>query len=515
MALGAVVALGAISCSAEDSPTTGEGNNPSGAGDAAADDGDGPGDEPDDGVAPPSGGGKIDASGSKVDGGAKSDASKPPASGDKDAGTPKPGTKDGGGTPKPGAKDAGPDDVDEPPTDDEGGGGPLVNGRINLAIAPGEPLDRTKSDAHPSAGYMPPTGWNWYNVEGAKCRDGSPMGIFAHFGEDPEKLFIYFEGGGACANPGFCTLNPDNVSEQFLSGGESAVASLVILPQPQAPNGTGVFDLANADNPFKGWSQVFIPYCTGDVYSGTRTGVMIEGVAEPQNFYGAANTKKIIARLAATFKKDLKRFVAGGSSAGGFGAGINFGAIQDTFPEALGSALLDASPPFTNDFMPTCLQKRWRETWGIDDNYPADCGEQCRNAEGGNLFQIVDYWREKYPKCNVALISGIHDEIIRLFYSLGNDDCGAYGGDPTGLFIGTLGDTYPPDKFKMGLEQLRSKYVDSKQLSTYYMDGFPNSTAHQTLFRPRFYENAAGGDKPTIAEFIKQWVDGEMTQVGP
>jgi len=494
LALGAAVTLGAAGCSSDDKPSSSSGD------DAADGDGDNADNsDTEDGDKTPTGGGKIDGGG-KLDSGFKPDGGTPSTGGNKDGGKPQV-SGDGGG--------------DAPQTGNQGNGGPPVNGRVNLAIAPGTALDRAKGDTHPSAGFAPPMGWNYYNIEGAKCRDGSQMGIFAHFGEDPEKLFVYFEGGGACANPGFCDLNPKNINEQFLTGGESAVASLVILPAPQSPNGTGVFDLANENNPFKGWSQIYIPYCTGDVYSGTRTGVTIEGVAEKQNFYGADNTKKIIARLAATFKKDLKRFVAGGSSAGGFGAGINFGAIQDTFSDAFGSVLLDASPPFTNDFMPTCLQKRWRDTWGIDGNFPSDCGEQCRNAEGGNLFQIVDYWREKYPKTNVALISGIHDEIIRLFYSLGNDSCKDYQADPPSLFIGTLGDTYPPDKFKMGLEQLRTKYIDSKQLATYYMDGFPNSTAHQSLFRARFYENAAGADKPTVAAFIKQWIDGAMTQVGP
>jgi hypothetical protein len=394
---------------------------------------------------------------------------------------------------------------------------PTVDGFANLAITPGAPFDKGKGDAHPSAGFTPPMGWTWYDIEGAKCRDGSPFGVFVHWGEDPQKLLIYFEGGGACANPGFCRLNQDNVSEQFLTGGESAIASLFILPVPQAPSGAGVFDLQHPDNPFKGWNQVFVPYCTGDVYAGTRTGVVIEGVSEPQNFYGGSNVKKLIARLAATFKKDVKRFVASGSSAGGYGAGINFGYLQDTFREASGSVILDASPPLTNDYVPSCLQKRWRDTWGIDAHYPPDCTEECRDDSGGNLFGIVDYWRRKYDvgQGTVSLISGVHDEIIRLFFSLGNDDCANYQGEPEALFIGSIGQTYSPDKFEDGLQQLRTKYVDTKRVATYYMAGFPNATAHQTLFRARFYEHAAGADKPTIAEFIKQFIDGAMTQVGP
>jgi Pectinacetylesterase len=389
----------------------------------------------------------------------------------------------------------------------------IVDSYVKLDIAATTAFDQGQADKHPFDAASP-TGWSWYNIDGAKCRDGSQFGVYVHWGDDPKKLFIYFEGGGACANPGFCDLNPKNVGEQFLTGGESAVGSLFLVAAPQGPNGQGTFDLANPNNPVKGWSQVWIPYCTGDVHAGTKTNATIEGVATPQSFFGNDNVKKVIGRMKATFP-NITRFVAAGSSAGGYGAGIHFGNIQDTFRNALGSALLDASPPFINDYVPVCLQKRWRDSWGVDAAFPSDCGEQCRSADGGNLFQIVDYWRTKYPSAKVALISGIHDEIIRLFFSLGNDDCSNYQADPPSLFIGTLGLTYSPDKFAMGLEQLRTKYKDTNQLGTYYMDGLPNGTAHQCLFRNRLYEKAAGEGKPTIAEFLKTWIGGEMQQVGP
>ena len=394
----------------------------------------------------------------------------------------------------------------------------VIDGKyVNLAVQLGTPFDPAKSDTHPMADYKPPTGWNWYNIEGAKCRDGSQMGIMVHWAMPAStKLFIYFEGGGACANPGFCDLNPVNVNQQFLSGGESAVASLVILDQPQAPTGDGIFDLTNKDNPYKDWNQVYIPYCTGDVHFGAAPEGKIDGVTGTQMFVGAKNTQLIIARVAATFA-DTDRFIAGGSSAGGYGAGLNFGMIQDTLgAKAFGTVILDASPPFSNEYAPVCLQKRWRESWNLDANIPSDCGEMCKSADGGNLFNIVDYWRAKYPNTRVALISGIHDEIIRLFFSLGNNDCADYATDPPSLFIGSAGQTYDPDKFNAGLMDLRKRYVDTKQLATYYMDGLPNGTAHQCLFRPRVYEEAAAGEgKDTIATFLTNFTDGKMTQVGP
>ena len=491
--LGSLLVVSSVHCGSEE-PSTEKSDASVGAGD---DDDDEPAD--DDPDSPPTG--RTDASRPRVDSGR----------GTNDAGSDTPARNDAGGTKNDGGgtKNDGGEGVERP--DDL----KPVNGFVNLAIKPGAALDRAKGDTHPSSGFTAPAGWNWYNIEGAKCRDGSQNGMFVRFVEGSKKLFIYFEGGGACSNPGFCRLNPININQQFLTGGESALASLIILPVPQAPNGAGVFDTANANNPFKDWNQVYIPYCSGDVHFGSQPDGTVPGVSGKQMFLGAENTKRMVARLAGTFT-DLERFVVGGSSAGAFGAGLNYGMVQDTFgPKVPGMALLDAGPPFRNMYIPVCLQKIWRETWNLDANLPSDCGELCKSPEGGNLMSIVDYWRKKYKDARVALVSGIHDEIIRLFFALGDNDCKDIMADPEALFIGTIGQTYDPEKFKQGLLDLRMAHGDSGQFASYYMDGFPNATAHQCLFRPRFYEEAAGPGTPTIAAWVTKFLAGEMTHVGP
>lgn len=386
----------------------------------------------------------------------------------------------------------------------------------NLAVAPGTPFDKAKGDTHPKAGFTPPAGWSWYNIQGAKCRDGSQFGVMAHWSESESKsLFIYFEGGGACANPGFCDLNPADVSHQFPGRGQVAIVSTSLEENPQSPGAEGIFNFGEAKNPYKDWNFIYIPYCTGDVHFGGQPNGKISGVSGTLNFSGAANSKAVVARALATWP-DTTRFIAGGSSAGGYGAGLNYGVIQDSFANAEGSAILDASPPFNNTYAPICLQKRWREAWDLDANIPTDCGTQCKSADGGNLFNIVDYWRAKYPKAHIALISGINDEIIRLFFSLGNNNCAEYQTlDPVLGFIGSLGQTYDPNKFAMGLEQIRKDYVSTGQLATYYEGDFPNATIHQCLFEPRVYQELAGAGKGAVSDFLTKFTMNQMTQVGP
>jgi hypothetical protein len=87
--------------------------------------------------------------------------------------------------------------------------------------------------------------------------------------------------------------------------------------------------------------------------------------------------------------------------------------------------------------------------------------------------------------------------------------------DPVGGFIGTLGQTYPPDMFAAGLTQIRTDYVSTGQLSTYYEGNAPNDTIHQILFDPRLYTDAAGSGTGTVADFLTMFTADTMNQVGP
>jgi hypothetical protein len=71
---------------------------------------------------------------------------------------------------------------------------------------------------------------------------------------------------------------------------------------------------------------------------------------------------------------------------------------------------------------------------------------------------------------------------------------------------------FPAQQYTDGLNDLRMKYMGSGRLGTYFMAG-TNITAHQHLFRNRFYEAAAGGK--TIAAWVTEFLAGTMTQVGP
>jgi hypothetical protein len=246
---------------------------------------------------------------------------------------------------------------------------------VSMAVAPGEPLMPGQSDSVPGdAGVETPAGWDFH--EGGTCRDGSPAGFFVHYSPTgSDKLFIYLEGGGACDSSTFCSHNPPNIETVFSGGaqsqGQTILGSLTFASTGQVPYtptpataltpaySPGIFDFTSADNPFKDWNGVYVPYCTGDVHFGTLDDVDIpsDGVLPDlphQHFVGNLNLKSYIARIVPTFPK-LSQVLLTGASAGAFGAGLNYPMVQDSFGSIPVVVLMDSALPFRVQYLPACI----------------------------------------------------------------------------------------------------------------------------------------------------------------
>ena len=400
-----------------------------------------------------------------------------------------------------------------------GGSGPNTAPGFTLLTPPMlTPLDPNGATAlTPPA----PAEWNWYPIEGAICRDGSPAGLFVRF-TSSDKLFIYVEGGGACTNLGFCNFNPPNVNSAISGAGEtvlgSALGVVAARQQPGVFEGgvlRGIFDTANGANPFKDWNGVYIPYCTGDVHAGTRSNATVPGVTATQQFVGYHNMQKFVGHIVPTFQSKVNRVILVGVSAGSFGAALNFSMVQDAFGAVRVDALLDSGLPFSDQYMPVCMQKRWRETWGLDAMLPPDC-EECRQPDGGGLIEFADFLIKKHPNATIATISSIEDEVIRLFFSMGLKDCSTFDtADPVGITVGQVLDPtvlFSGADYTAGLTELRTKYQSTGRMATYFLGG-ANAALHQHTWRARFTDPAAGSQ--TIAQFVTNFLNGEIAQIGP
>jgi hypothetical protein len=144
---------------------------------------------------------------------------------------------------------------------------------------------------------------------------------------DYRKLAIFFDGGGACwdeltclgsaiaGNPIYDTVVDETVAELNATG--------------------GLADNTNPDNPIAGYFQVFIPYCTADLHIGTQTTVYdYDGLYWPINHTGRDNVAAALGWLVQQYqgKAAPGTVVIAGSSAGGYGAMVNYPAIHKLLP---------------------------------------------------------------------------------------------------------------------------------------------------------------------------------------
>ena len=369
-----------------------------------------------------------------------------------------------------------------------------ADGFVSVAPPLGTPLPDGAADV-----------WHEETLSGTTCRDGSPMKIFYRYSDDTSNYVIFLEGGGVCFDDFFCPLNPKNVNERV--DGESIIAAALgnlggAAQIPQEPRDEGIFK-NDPSNPLALWNAVYVPYCSGDVYGGTRSGVSVPRwpAGTPQEFNGYENTEIMLGRVVATFQ-DADKALLTGSSAGGVGALLHGGPFADMladYTDTRGFVVSDSGPVFDDPFLETCIQKEWRDLWGLDDAFPADC-EGCYEADGGGIARGVgEYLFQKFPGSDQVLgglISTVDDEIMKLFFGKGLDNC---VGNPF----------YPLGRYQQGLDDFAKNVVDDSRFGTYFMLG----SLHMHLTNPRYYQT--NGVTMSIAEWLGQVLDNQAPHVGP
>ncbi|NUP06715.1 MAG: hypothetical protein HOW73_11735 [Polyangiaceae bacterium] len=303
----------------------------------------------------------------------------------------------------------------------EGGAGGVGGGEGGVATT--GPID------------APADQWTFVEFPGATCMDGSPTGIGINPHATSDDVVIFLMGGNACFNFASCLIvaNPDGYgSEKF----DNDVADFL--------SASPYFDRQNPDNPFRDYSYVFVPYCTGDVHAGDKADVVIND--KTYQFHGFSNMRQYLERIVPTFT-DASSVVLTGVSAGGFGAAYNYDQVASAFGNDVNVTLIDDSgPPMAEEFVPQCLQQHFVDTWGIENTLPEDCAE-C-GVNGIFLEPFINYVFDKYPDRSLGLVSSEGDATIRQFWGFGENDCASINGAPA---------AYPEDKYLAGLEDLRDR----------------------------------------------------------
>lgn len=330
------------------------------------------------------------------------------------------------------------------------------------------------SGGPPTLGTTPKQ-WQYVPVDGTLCANGTPTGIGVNLGTSGD-LVIYLEGGGACFNDGTCR------SVAHAGGwGPDAFQSNI------EPYNIGIFDRIDDHNPFHDATFVFVPYCTADVHAGSKP----DGMGGHM-FVGYENIGKDLEYLIPQSKK-VSRVILAGSSAGGFGALINYDRTAKAFGDTPVLLLDDSGPPLEDSVLTPCLQQMFRDAWNLDAALPADCAA-CNGSDGGGMENALPYLADKYPDRRLAIVTSTRDGTIRSFYGYGYPDCTAGATDPL----------MPEDVYAGGIAELRDqKLAGHDNFRVYSKD----SAEHVwLLFSPETISPHTDG----TGEHLSDWLDAML-----
>ncbi len=262
---------------------------------------------------------------------------------------------------------------------------------LNLAFPP--PADNPVTPAQRLGDYPllgNPSGYNdgfsrglynsWQTVRlhpatGAVCGNGSPYKFFVNRVPNTRNTLVYMEGGGACWDYASCSgqegirgaRNPNGVPDDYMNlfnPGASLVSPFVTRISP--------FDAVKT----QGWNLVYIPYCTGDIYSGDRVAVYADPSGQNTPLIWHHNGIRNVRAVVGWLKDNLPRptqMLSTGCSAGGVGSLTNYQPLRRDLAPTYGYLINDSGPVFPTpqsghptQYPSVKLHAQIRQAWGLD-----------------------------------------------------------------------------------------------------------------------------------------------------
>lgn len=263
-------------------------------------------------------------------------------------------------------------------------------------ITPGQPIT------------APAEQWTFVPFSDAFCGNGTSTGIGINPTTKSTRVLIYLEGGGACWDALTCFT--EMTAANFTSGyGPSNFAG-----DETALNAAGgFFDRTAAQNPFKDYSYVYVPYCTGDLHAGNNIAMYpaSDGGTTAAHHVGWANMRAYLSRLVPTFPSPDRVYLAG-SSAGGYGALVDWALVAQAFAGVRVDVIDDSGTPMPAD-VPIQYYAQQRASWNLAATLPSGC-TQCATT----LAALFPYYASAFPKSELALLSYTQDSVLPSFYGI-------------------------------------------------------------------------------------------------
>jgi hypothetical protein len=189
-------------------------------------------------------------------------------------------------------------------------------------VTPGDPIS------------APDREWTFAPVPGSQCANGTETGVAVNLSLGSEDLVLHLAEGGACWEAFACAAGTASHINDTMDAAP-------VLAEAKAPGLAFLFNRDDPEGPFRNANHVYVPYCTGDLYVGTRVHTYDWFGPRPVAHVGARNMDAILRRLVATFPH-VRRVFLTGISAGGYGATLNAWRVQKALPYARVDVLNDS-----------------------------------------------------------------------------------------------------------------------------------------------------------------------------
>jgi hypothetical protein len=316
------------------------------------------------------------------------------------------------------------------------------------------------------------------------CADSSAYRFFIRRGKG-EKVAFIFQGGGACWDDPSCLSIFDPKAKKLYSHEVSPYFGL----------NSGMFDFQNAENPFKDWSFVFVPYCTGDLHLGDfdKEYQSPDGKAKTVYQRGAANASTVLKWSFSQFLKPDTILVMGWS-AGGYGAIFWTGTIAEKYPEAAIFQLSDCAVAVTEKPM-TSMQDR--------TSFPV---LESMNVPFSGML-IADGFTataKTHPNVRMAQINTLYDKTL-IFYT------GAIDGRSSQ-------ETEYRQEWSKKMQEVAAGLDEELKNFTYFNTAYgldaEGFTPHTFLQNDLFYQVEENGMR--LIDWLNKWLEkGEAPPVKP
>jgi len=315
-------------------------------------------------------------------------------------------------------------------------------------------------------------GWNVIETGGDTiCSDGTPYKFFVRPGA-PDKLMVYFQGGGACWTGGTC--DPDLEPTYYIN-----------LEKTDPGKYDGIFNFDHPENPLGDHSVIFAPYCTADVHIGEAVTTYEAPETDEHMSHqvtiqhkGYVNADAVLEWTYKHFFKPAEIFVSG-SSAGSIASPYYAMLIAEQYPDARIAQLGDASGGYRLTGQEVLPYDQWIRLCRLRQ-LPEFESVAAREFSFERLYITA---AKRHPKVMFAEYDTAEDEAQIFFLSIGNPK---------------------PDSL---LSLIEANQADIRAEVSNFRSYIAGGELHTILIKPEFYGYQVDG--ASVRDWVAALISGE------